>query len=337
MKFVLVFIILVGVSLAYLPQTSSLFSGQHAFYNIDATGNQISCTKCHGDVQLDLSGHNDTPHANFSCEDCHRIQNGKASGDDAVEEITYNATSSATTQYVYLLTTLENFESNNFPYSITGTGNATGYDTGMNWTDFSPRNDNGSNFEEQAALQVNGNYFGQISDSSSGIVYNYSSASEIATEYNGTPKDKNPITQNNLVNPTLITLLSNGYLNFTGAGSRAVTPGTKYHAASIIQCTYEGCHPSVMNDTSHATHNTLINAIAIPYNTASDNCISCHSSVAVTIDWYQPNGIDIVSASDGNGNTTVQMNISSNIQQHYQTFGNQSGNAIAVSNVTVIT
>jgi len=50
----MVMIALIGVGLFALPQTTALLTGQHSFINIDATGNQIDCVKCHGDVQVEL-------------------------------------------------------------------------------------------------------------------------------------------------------------------------------------------------------------------------------------------------------------------------------------------
>ena len=98
-KFSLALIALVGVGVFALPSTMALFAGQHSFYNIDATGNQIPCTKCHGDVKAELSSGSSAvtgtkgPHAAFKCEYCHRAENGFASGDDAYAKITYsNAT-----------------------------------------------------------------------------------------------------------------------------------------------------------------------------------------------------------------------------------------------------
>jgi len=53
-KFTLAIIALIGIGVFALPSTMSLFAGQHSFYNIDATGNQVPCKKCHGDVQAEL-------------------------------------------------------------------------------------------------------------------------------------------------------------------------------------------------------------------------------------------------------------------------------------------
>jgi hypothetical protein len=100
-KLYLVIIALVGIGLYALPQTVALFAGQHSFTNIDPTGNQIECGKCHGDVGAELSGAVNTqtgtkpPHAVMKCEFCHRLQVGQSSGDNAYALITYqNDTSS---------------------------------------------------------------------------------------------------------------------------------------------------------------------------------------------------------------------------------------------------
>ncbi len=246
-KFSLALIALVGIGVFALPSTVALFSGQHSFYNIDATGNQVPCTKCHGDVKAELSssGFSATtgthgPHANFRCEYCHRAEAGYATGDDAVVSITYsNITGPATYKSVYLVTTIQNFETGNFPKQINGTGSAMGGSgAGITWSSYSPKNLDLTAFVEQTDYQVSGKYYGQISISDSGIVYNVSRYSEKAT-YNattGTPLDTNTSTQGNAVNPTWITLSSSGSTNFTGAGSREVTPGTRYHAASLVSC-----------------------------------------------------------------------------------------------------
>jgi hypothetical protein len=96
-KLVLVLVALVGIGLYGLPSTMALFANQHSFINIDPSGNQIACTKCHGDVQAELTGAGNnsqsgtpSPHANMKCEFCHRLAIGQASGDNAYGLITYN-------------------------------------------------------------------------------------------------------------------------------------------------------------------------------------------------------------------------------------------------------
>lgn len=94
-KIAIALIALVGIGLYALPQTMALFAGQHSFYNIDPTGNQIPCAKCHGDVKAELDSNVNTetgtkaPHADMKCEFCHRLQIGQASGDSAFVLLSY--------------------------------------------------------------------------------------------------------------------------------------------------------------------------------------------------------------------------------------------------------
>jgi hypothetical protein len=89
-KLVLLVIAVVGIGIFALPSTVSLFSGQHTWYNLEATGNQIPCEKCHADINDEMvSGDNGvhTTLAGPGC-DCHRVNatvtrlgTGVASGD----------------------------------------------------------------------------------------------------------------------------------------------------------------------------------------------------------------------------------------------------------------
>ncbi len=102
-KMAIALIALVGIGLYALPQTMALFAGQHSFYNIDATGNQIPCEKCHGDVKAELDSNVNTvtgtkaPHADMKCEFCHRLQIGQSSGDSAFALLTYTGTAKNST------------------------------------------------------------------------------------------------------------------------------------------------------------------------------------------------------------------------------------------------
>lgn len=102
-KIAIALIALVGIGLYALPQTMALFAGQHSFYNIDPTGNQIPCEKCHGDVKAELDSNvnvatgTKAPHASMKCEFCHRLQIGQASGDGAFAMITYTGNATNTT------------------------------------------------------------------------------------------------------------------------------------------------------------------------------------------------------------------------------------------------
>ncbi|VVB85470.1 Cytochrome c7 c [uncultured archaeon] len=241
-KLSLALIALVGVGVFALPSTMALFSGQHSFYNIDATGNQIPCQKCHGDVKAELNSGLSTvtgtkgPHADFQCEYCHRSEAGMASGDNAIVKLTYaNVTGPAAVTSVYVATTIQNYETGNFPKQITGVGAAT--KTISDWSVFSAKNLDLTTFVEKTDYRDDrGFYAGQITAQSAGILYNFSRVSETATFSNGAPLDQNTSTQNNAVDPSAVTISGTGSFNFNGSGSREVTPGTRYHAASLVSC-----------------------------------------------------------------------------------------------------
>lgn len=66
-------IIYIGISvfamgIFVLPQTFSLFSGGHDWYNTT----DIRCEKCHNDVSLQMTGSN-SPHSEMTCKNCHQI------------------------------------------------------------------------------------------------------------------------------------------------------------------------------------------------------------------------------------------------------------------------
>jgi hypothetical protein len=238
-KFTLALIALVGVGVFALPSTMALFAGQHSFYNIDATGNQVPCVKCHGDVKAELaSGYSSStntsgPHAKFQCEYCHRAEAGASSGDDASAEITYRSTSAGS---IKLVTTVQNFERGNFPKAII-------YRTGMNTSNWNStpsdvQNLDGTNFNDQLGYRDNTGYYrGSLTTyGTDGVLYNYSGSSEVALRPSGVPKDTNPGTQDGAFNPRLVTWTSNTSASYNGSGSREVTPGSQYHAASIVSC-----------------------------------------------------------------------------------------------------
>jgi len=88
-KIALMAIAVVAVGIFALPGTVSLFSGQHAWYGLDDTGNQVPCVKCHADiadeylmsgVHKTLAGGNGSSSGSFGagydindgCVGCHR-------------------------------------------------------------------------------------------------------------------------------------------------------------------------------------------------------------------------------------------------------------------------
>lgn len=66
MRVALLTIGLLAVMVLVMPQAMARFSGQHTFIN----GSNVDCTKCHPDVESELSGNR--PHVGtVSCRDCH--------------------------------------------------------------------------------------------------------------------------------------------------------------------------------------------------------------------------------------------------------------------------
>ncbi len=318
-KFSLALIALVGIGVFALPSTVALFSGQHSFYNIDATGNQIPCTKCHGDVKAELSsGLSNTtgtpgPHANFKCEYCHRAENGFASGDDAYAKITYSDVT-GTNPSIYLVTTIQNYERGNFPKGII-------YQTGMtvdNWVG-NVFNTDGTLFTNQSDyVNVNNQYAGSLS--TNGVAntrYNYSYASETAT-YNSTtssPKDTNTATQTTAFNPRAVTW-SGSVENLTGAGSREITPGTKYHAASLVSCLEchggdqnKGAAGYEVNTPEPYNHAGWLIDASDPNNSKCQNCHygTPHTLTAVT-DEIQAGGFGLTSGANDTGEVEAHKN-----------------------------
>ena len=66
-KYLLV-IVLLGIVIYNIPSTTSIFQGQHTFYNVS----QIPCEKCHQDIQ-DILNLPTTPqqHNEIGCKNCH--------------------------------------------------------------------------------------------------------------------------------------------------------------------------------------------------------------------------------------------------------------------------
>lgn len=319
MKVLWVLMGLVGISIWYIPNTISLFSGQHSFYNIDPIGSQIPCLKCHGDVQMEI--HTGSIHSNFTCSDCHRVQKGiqYASGDDAYERIVYiNVTGPASIQYRVLATTLQNFQRGNFPKSISGETTIDQWAAAGN--------------DLVELRDANNRYAGNMTLGETGILYNFANASVVSTYYNGAPKDTNNVTQYQTLDPRMINVNPNPYGSddLTGAGSRVTTPGTLAHASSTILCAE--CHSDYLTRMTDTIHEAFIK-YGMEHNT-SDNCIACHTSTAVSINWTRPSTIAIETRSDGN-NITINQAYPA-IMIRIETFGNRSGDVIAVSNVTVI-
>lgn len=62
----------VGLGIIVLPETYSLFSGQHDFYDTTTSG-IIPCEKCHSDITAELSqpGNVNIIHKIMNCDQCH--------------------------------------------------------------------------------------------------------------------------------------------------------------------------------------------------------------------------------------------------------------------------
>ncbi len=314
-----VLIALGGISIWFIPNTLSYFSGSHSYYNIDPVGSQIPCEKCHGNIQMEI--HTGFIHSNFTCADCHRVQKGVqyASGDDAYERIIYiNVTGPTNIANRVLATTLANFQSGNFPKSISGEITIDQWAAAGN---------------DQVQLRDGNNqYAGAMTPGETGILYNYAFTNEISTYYNGVQKDTDNNTKYLALDPRLISVspVQYGSDNLTGAGSRVITSGTLAHAASTVQCSE--CHSDYLSKMPDTIHEAFIN-YGMEHN-SSDNCIACHTSTAVEINWTRPGAIGIDTSSDG---YNISINrIYPTLIQRIQTFGNRSGDVIAVSNVTVI-
>ena len=272
-KFTLALIALVGVGVFALPSTMALFAGQHSFYNIDSTGNQVPCLKCHGDVKSELSSNSITdvvgkpdsagPHANFKCEYCHRAEPGYASGDNAYATIVYSgANSTGATKYRYMFVTVYDFESENYPTSINGTdvfpNSRSGYTTTY-----------GRNFTGGPVFLDNN---GVITASDATIVGTMTLYAErLNPTFNrttGDPIDKNESTRYSGLDLTWVSGFTgssrSAQANLTNAGSKAVNPGTEYHAASRVSCME--CH----RGSEPYGHYTRI------AENGSNECSNCH-------------------------------------------------------------
>lgn len=234
-KFTLALIALIGVGVFALPSTMALFAGQHTFYNIDATGNQVPCQKCHGDVKTELSGADamagsQAPHATFQCEYCHRTEAGYAAGDDAYVSIRYGLDTNESVR-IYLITTMGNYENGNFPKQIDYTDTLTV----DNWNGSVWNWDASAPFVDQPALRDEaGEYAGTLSPNGTAGRYLYQRGSP--TRLRNSDGTLPTGMTNNPFDARAVIVSSTGTVNLTGNGANAITPGTRYHAASLVSC-----------------------------------------------------------------------------------------------------
>jgi len=79
-RLILALIVLLAIGVLVLPTTVSLFAGQHNWYNITPTGNQVPCQKCHADVFEELNNNpyhkgldgDNTSVSESDCTGCHQ-------------------------------------------------------------------------------------------------------------------------------------------------------------------------------------------------------------------------------------------------------------------------
>jgi hypothetical protein len=277
MKIALVLIAIVGIGLYALPSTVALFSGQHDFKNIDATGNQIDCLKCHGDVKADMTGSGTNvitgtpaPHAAFKCEYCHRIEAGSSSGDNAYGRLAYKGPSVTR----YLVVTITDMEAGNVPIAMTVGDNLTTVKTQPTISGIAMGKFSLSNCLEAAnkttACTADATKVLTVAEPDMRLVGTYNAAT-------GTPKDPNPITaaygfdvSRMTFNYTAVntTNAATATDNLTNAGSRTINPGTSYHAASLVSCLecHRGDEP--MGHYSRVIDGTVNGGVA--------QCSNCH-------------------------------------------------------------
>ena len=72
-KYIIFFLAIVGMLIWTMPQTNSIFVGQHSFYNNDSGMGQVApCIKCHQDIQTSMDvGNPPQEHTTLGCRGCH--------------------------------------------------------------------------------------------------------------------------------------------------------------------------------------------------------------------------------------------------------------------------
>jgi hypothetical protein len=299
-KFSLAIIALVGVGVFALPSTMALFAGQHSFYNIDATGNQIPCQKCHGDVKAELSSNANTnpaagpltqgPHAAFKCEYCHRIEQGSASGDNAYARVRYNDANGSAKRYIII--PVADLEAGNYPIVINGTDQFI----------------SGTTLAGVKLLHGKGNI--SANDSNPTLTVAKPNSNTIRATYNtttGLPLDTDPATAQFGLDISKATVYSNGTVNLDHAGSKAVNPGSKYHAASLVSCME--CHGGEEPPGHYTRVAELING--------SGPCANCHygsgpglfnpSGTGNRMATFQAGGFNLTGMKDDTGTSEAHM------------------------------
>lgn len=336
-KTTLVLIAILGIGLFALPQTTALFAGQHTFVNIDATGNQIDCVKCHGDVNAELTlSAADAPHKNFKCEFCHRVEPGKASGDSIIYSLAYTDGVNNRT----LVMSATDFEAGRFPATIPASGKLT--------------------IPNSLAFAVSQDTAGPSTTMLPPILSHGSPAQASPIELlnaDGTPKDTNTATKftgvrlSAVINTTQWDYTkANPAILLNGLGSEVVNPGTTYHSASLVSCMecHGGeappghetatlstdcsiCHygggtkggqqmrnlwaggfglTTKTNDTgsveAHKSFQTTNDTLTRQKDGVSNGaCVACHTHVAVDITYTKPTTYRFNAVFNSNGSKTL--------------------------------
>jgi hypothetical protein len=278
-KLGLALVALVSVGVFALPSTVALFAGQHGFVNIDPTGNQIDCIKCHGDIQAELQSEHSTatgtdgPHADMACEFCHRLQIGMSSGDSAYAIVEYqgtalNSTGASVTARRYLVLKTADYEAQKYPATVSNNASVTTVGTmatagGSLSPLYNPDgllnysatvfawNNTVSNRARQTDVINQTTGLGSVVYIARGTIY--------PLYADGAPIDTNDTTRNSAFNPALVTWNTSAVTGPTsqpavvldGAGSRTVNAGSRYHAASLVACM--DCHAGASPQPGHET------------------------------------------------------------------------------------
>ncbi len=294
-RIAIVLIALIGIGLYALPQTMALFAGQHSFTNIDPTGNQVDCVKCHGDVESELKGsvtastNTSPPHADMECAFCHRLQIGESTGDNAYALITFandtivvagngKTTITGGTIKRNAVIPVGDYEAGNYPATIND-NDVFGYNSSSRRITINGV-DQASSFASisvsaagatsavlsSAGTALCGGSLINESNPSTGFknqtICKGAGGKEYPLVVNGVPLDTNTSTQFTAFVSRLVTWNGTAPV-FDNAGSRMVNKGSKYHAASLVACL--DCHGG--SSPSYAGHET---------NRLSEECALCH-------------------------------------------------------------
>lgn len=283
-KLAIALIALVGIGLYALPQTMALFAGQHSFVNIDPTGNQINCVKCHGDVQAELSSNfnemtnTSAPHASMACEYCHRLQIGQSSGDNAYYLVEYQGVAqkiadpaNSTTVRRYLVMKLSDFEARLYPNTVTYNATEEKADgriiTMANATStakFNPLFDTANLNYSATVWAWNDSTAVKPRARQTDVIVNgvgtvqWYARYEIYPTYedvDGKSLKDTLFTKDEAFTPSKVNFVNQSSATaqpivlLDGAGSKTVNAGSRYHAASLVSCM--DCHAGASPQPGH--------------------------------------------------------------------------------------